>query len=1126
MKFLSLILFFIIFTTFSNASYAQDADSLKEKLTFSYTRGFYQDNFNLTLSTTTPGLQIQYTLDGTDPVTSPSAGKGVSPLEVNIDPASTKDRDLAPGVCVRAVGIQYGAAVTKVKTHTFLFAERAAELSPDGQPPGPDWPEQRLSGNGQFINYGLDPQVYNNNLYRNRFLQALLDIPTMSVVMDLSDLFDPQKGIYVNAGQHGINWERPCSLELLNPDGSDGFQIDAGIRIRGGYSRSNENPKHAFRFFFRQEYGAGKLDYPLFGDEGMDEFDSFDLRTSQNYSWSFGGSDQNIMIRDVFSRDAQRDMGQPYTRSRFYHLYINGSYWGLFQTQERSEASFAASYFGGVPEDYDVIKIAADQGYVIEATDGNLDAWRKLWQTAKDGFLSDSSYYLIQGKNPDGTENPNLPVLLDIDNMIDYLLITYYTGNLDAPVSNFLSNTSPNNYYTICRRNGREGFRFFQHDSEHTLLNVSENRTGPYPAGNSFDKSNPQYLHQRLIEHPQYRARFADHVSKSFFNDGALTPWANNKRFMSRKEEIDLAIIAESARWGDSKTEPARTRDNEWLNTINWVVEQFFPKRTQNVLNQLKNKGWYPQVAPPRFNAETGRVSAGFQLQVASAEGDVYYTTDGSDPFLPSVAAGELKTIFTEKAEKYVLVPSESMDFNWRRIAAYDMSSWVKGTGALGYERSSGYEQEIKIDVGDRMYDKQTSCYVRIPFKVKKDELKDFNMFQLKMKYDDGFVAYVNGWKAAETLAPETPVWNAQATGNHEAEGWETFDMTPSINRLVDGDNFLAIHALNVSTTSTDFIISAELVIGKVVNSGAVSETAVIYRNPQDIDKTTKVKARTRLGEDWSAAADVTLFVVQGMENLKVTEIHYHPLDDQEDTNDDDRFEYIELKNTGDVPLDLSGSYFSSGINYLFPVGSNLRPGALIVLAADAVGFEERYGFQPFGQYSGKLDNSGDMLAFNTTETDTLFRIRYNDRYPWPRSADGGGYSITTASIDPYLDQNDGRQWIASSVIHGTPGRDDNAAAPVNEKRGQAVNEYRLYENYPNPFNPQTTISFVLPRNINVKLEIYNLLGQRVDTVVDGRLLAGHHAVQWNGAGFSSGVYFYRLTAEKFSQTRKLTLLR
>lgn len=99
-----------------------------------------------------------------------------------------------------------------------------------------------------------------------------------------------------------------------------------GFRIRGGWSRHDEFAKHAFRLFFRSEYGERKLRFPLFGDEGVNEFDKVDLRCSQNYSWSKGGEEAPYctMNRDVFSRDCQRDMLQPYTRSRYYHLYLNG----------------------------------------------------------------------------------------------------------------------------------------------------------------------------------------------------------------------------------------------------------------------------------------------------------------------------------------------------------------------------------------------------------------------------------------------------------------------------------------------------------------------------------------------------------------------------------------------------------------------------------------------------------------------------------------------------------------------------------------------------------------------------------------------------------------------------------
>jgi hypothetical protein len=92
-------------------------------------------------------------------------------------------------------------------------------------------------------------------------------------------------------------------------------------------------------------------------------------------------------------------------------------------------------------------------------------------------------------------------------------------------------------------------------------------------------------------------------------------------------------------------------------------------------------------------------------------------------------------------------------------------------------------------------------------------------------------------------------------------------------------------------------------------------------------------------------------------------------------------------------------------------------------------------------------------------------------------------------------------------------------------------NDYALNQNFPNPFNPSTAIRFALPRAAQVELVVYNTLGQKVATVVDGEMGAGHHAVVWEGRNdggqaVASGVYFYRLSAGDFHQTRKMMLLK
>ena len=86
--------------------------------------------------------------------------------------------------------------------------------------------------------------------------------------------------------------------------------------------------------------------------------------------------------------------------------------------------------------------------------------------------------------------------------------------------------------------------------------------------------------------------------------------------------------------------------------------------------------------------------------------------------------------------------------------------------------------------------------------------------------------------------------------------------------------------------------------------------------------------------------------------------------------------------------------------------------------------------------------------------------------------------------------------------------------------------EYRLSQNYPNPFNPETSIEYALPEQADVKLSVYNVLGQQVKLLVDGRMEAGFHTVTFDGSDFSSGVYFYRLEADNTVMTKKMVLMK
>lgn len=93
-------------------------------------------------------------------------------------------------------------------------------------------------------------------------------------------------------------------------------------------------------------------------------------------------------------------------------------------------------------------------------------------------------------------------------------------------------------------------------------------------------------------------------------------------------------------------------------------------------------------------------------------------------------------------------------------------------------------------------------------------------------------------------------------------------------------------------------------------------------------------------------------------------------------------------------------------------------------------------------------------------------------------------------------------------------------------KNSSTPTSYELLQNYPNPFNPKTTIKFAIPEKAKVTLEVYNLIGQKVVTLVDKELNTGVYEVEFDGSNLVSGIYLYRIQAGSFVSVKKMLLLK
>lgn len=947
---------------------------------FSHTRGFYGEPFTVTLATETPGVRIYYTVDGSEPYQSETrTGRGrlyTEPIRIT----ST--------TCLRAKALKEDWRDSAVRTHTYIFLADVLHQSSVQ----PDYP---ATWGSTVADYGMDREVVLHPQYRAEFPAALLTHRVISVVCDRDDLFDGTTGIYANAQNAGVNWERPASVEIIEPTGQGGIQVNAGLRMQGGASRSASRPKHNMRLLFKGQYGPTHLEYPLFTTSDIERFDTIILRGGNGDSWIHPNAtqrDRAQYIRDQWARHTQVDMGRLSAGQCYAHLYLNGLYWGLYHLIERPNAAFFAEHLGGDKEDFDVVQ------HKNGTVDGNRNAWNEMIDVAQGGLGTPDAFGAIQEH-------------LHLDNFMDYMLLNFYVGNTDW---------DHNNWYGGRRREIGAGWHFFMWDSERVFLGLNDNVTGK-------DNSNqPTFVHQRLRENADYRMQFADNAFERCRASGVLSPGESIKRWESFGEDMELALLAECARWGDAHREAQPYRpDVEWQQEADFMIRQYFPQRTGILLNQLRSQQLYPALDPPSVEHVGGGNPT--HVTLAASVGDIWYTLDGTDPRQAGQGGSEVETLslVPESSRKQVLVPTESVDAGWVRDLAFDTRDWivVQGSpGGVGYENGSGYEDFITTDVGPLMAGINGTCYVRIPFTFTVESVSLGQLF-LRVRYDDGFVAYLNGQEVARRNAPEILAWNSQATAGHSdsaAVQFEDIDIGFALGHLIRGENLLALHGLNTSLTSSDFLLAVELQ-GRVGPAEVgLSQTALAYEGPLELSRSAELRARTWAEGAFSALQTQRFSVGPIADSLRMTEILYHP--DPCDPNT----EFVEVGNRGLESINLNLVSFSQGIDFVFP-DLELQPGQCCVVVEDQEAFRAAYGDSVViaGVYTGRLDNNGERLVLVDATGQTVDDSAYEDG--WYAHTDGEGFSLIRnlprEGVDNAIDPRS--FWRPSLYPGGSPGFDD-----------------------------------------------------------------------------------------------------
>jgi hypothetical protein len=548
-----------------------------EDVEFSHTRGFYSSAspFNLTIACVTPGVNIYYTTDGRSPVVG----------EVNTPTSKRYTAPIAIGSSkfVRAAATKTGWMPSRTETHTYIFDANT----------------------------------------------AIKQMPVIAIVGDPTEsLWAPNGIMCTSPTNRQPGYEKPVSIEVIEPNNGGDYQIDCGIRIHGnaryGYTigddwlycwyswwdHQNMN-KFSFRFYFRSIYGDNRFDFPLFpyAPEG-EKKQSIVMRSGKNDSCT-------PFVKDEFSRRLFRAMGGVQLTGALVNLYINGVYKAYYNPVNRDNSQFFQEWYG-TDNEFDVITQSG-------LRDGDTVAWDTFLNYIDTHDLSIPANYEYVASQ------------LDLVQFIDFLIVEIHIGNFDWPNNNWTIHRekTPNGLfrYSIWDAEGIEQW-YFQADCSKcadTAFDKFPSYDTGTPKGLNYGPWPMSRIYRALKANSEFKQLFADRVHKHYKNNGIMSTASILKTWNDTVNEVKPILPAY-----DGVLPPA------------FVGTVFLPRREPYVLAAFDINGLYNRsLGAPVFNVNGSYKFGGYvsttdsftMTDPCSSGGTIYYTTDGNDPRTPYTGA-------------------------------------------------------------------------------------------------------------------------------------------------------------------------------------------------------------------------------------------------------------------------------------------------------------------------------------------------------------------------------------------------------------------------------------------------------------------------------------------------------
>ena len=722
-------------------------------------------------------------------------------------------------------------------------------------------------------------------------------------------------------------------------------------RIRGGTSQNW--PKKSYKIDFNDGHHFRFRD-------GVPRVDEINLNTTYT---------DKSYLRSVLTYEHQRDAGMPSPEAFLVHFRQNGVFWNVAILIEQPDRDFLRRW--DFDPDGALYKGATSPTRYEPSTP--LSLWEKKTRLHEDKSDLDA---FIDGIAQTGArldrylfDNVDLPV------QINYMATTCITQNIDA---------SDKNHYQYRDTEGSGEWTMLPWDLDltfgpdalntDTIVSSQQWASHPYIGARPYTLAGGKYNHflEVMVANPRTKAMLNRRI-RTLIDEHLASGYFHN-RIDELVTQIARDALLDKARWGGSTHFPGTVYTLQAANDR--IVIQYLAPRV------------------PYLTITEGQAGSGTIL-------------------LP------------ENSAVTALVPTgNSLGDTWK-LVGFDDTGWLRGTGGVGYERAASqtYTPLLGIDLlspaipaaqridanGDNIND-NNSCFVRYEFNLaNKDAISFLN---LRVKYDDGFVAYLNGTRVTGRNDPTPLTWNAEADNAHrdtEAVVFEDIDITAFKGALLSGPNVLAVHALNLLSTSSDMLLSCELADSAATGNGI------------GIPPSQPVSPTANFGA-----------------------IEYNPASGDQDE------EFIELINPNSYDLDLSGWTLEGGVTLILKGGTVIPAGESLYLSPNASAFRARAispkgGESLFvqGEYAGHLsnfgeplilkDSSGTIIAQSTTPVDPsdnqLYLVISEIMYP-PAGNPGEEFielqnisdAVTLELSDVRFTAGIGFDFTGSAVTSLTPG--------------------------------------------------------------------------------------------------------